>query len=53
MMSRYKPDSELSTINRTASDRPVSVSAELYGILEQALRYSRESNGASTSPLAP
>ena len=52
-MSHYKPDSELSVINRTANDRPVSVSAELFGILKQALQYCRASDGAFDITVGP
>lgn len=44
-MSNYKPESELSAINRDAAQRPVTVSPELFGLLEYSLRASRESGG--------
>jgi len=45
-MSPYKPDSELSRINRDAALRPVPVSAELFALLERSLQFSRLSAGA-------
>ena len=46
LMSTYKEDSELSKVNRLAATEPVVVSEELFGLLEQALRYSVLSDGA-------
>jgi thiamine biosynthesis lipoprotein len=45
-MSPHKPHSELSRINRDAARDPVPVSAEMYGLLERALEFSRFSDGA-------
>jgi len=44
--SPYKPDSELSRLNREASRAPVKVSDELYRIIDKALYYSRLTQGA-------
>ncbi len=45
-MSHYKPDSELSAINRMAYRQKVAVKPELFGLLEDSIRYSEETNGA-------
>src|SRR5262245_20229874 len=42
LMSHYKPESPLSRINREAARGPVTVDAELFGFLAEALRYARE-----------
>jgi thiamine biosynthesis lipoprotein len=44
-MSPYKPDSELSRINREAHRQAVPVSAELFGLLQRSLEFSRLSGG--------
>ena len=46
MLSNYKPDSELSQVNRRAAQAPVKVSPEFFQLLEKCLEYSRESDGA-------
>jgi thiamine biosynthesis lipoprotein len=45
-MSTYKPDSEISIVNRDAAKSSVEVSVELFDLLETALQYSRITNGA-------
>lgn len=45
-MSPYKPESELSRINRDAANRPVSVSKEMFDLLSRSLDFSRLSDGA-------
>jgi FAD:protein FMN transferase len=45
-MSTYKPDSEISRVNAHAAQGPVKISAELFGLLETALDYSRITEGA-------
>ena len=45
-MSTYKPDSEVSRVNARAARGPVKISAELFGLLETALEYSRITDGA-------
>ena len=45
-LSHYKPESELSRINREAARRPVSVSREMADLLADCLRYSSASEGA-------
>ncbi len=45
-LSNWRADSELSRANRAASLAPVSLSAETFWSLQQALRLARETNGA-------
>lgn len=45
-MSTYKPESEVSRVNATAAQRPVVISAELFGLLATAVEYSRITGGA-------
>mgnify|MGYP000184977319 CR=1 FL=1 len=46
LLSPYKPESELSQLNRSASKKPFVASPELFRIVERALHYSRLSEGA-------
>ncbi len=46
LMSPYIASSELSILNRQAATAPVTVSAEIYQLLQQAKRISQISNGA-------
>jgi thiamine biosynthesis lipoprotein len=46
LMSHYRPPSEICAINRGAFAAPVSVSAELFALLEQAFRLSEATSGA-------
>ena len=45
-MSPHKSDSELSRINRDAARQAVPVSAEMFGLLQRAIEFSRLSDGA-------
>ncbi|HUG25762.1 FAD:protein FMN transferase [Piscinibacter sp.] len=45
-MSPFKPDSELSRINRDAAAAPVRVSEEMFALLTRALEFSQLSDGA-------
>jgi thiamine biosynthesis lipoprotein len=45
-MSPYKPESELSIINRDAAARAVPLSAEMLGMLQRAAQFSELSGGA-------
>ena len=45
-LSHYKPDSELSRINRGAGRGAVRISEEMAGLLEASLGYARASEGA-------
>ena len=53
MMSDYKPDSELSKVNRGAFANPVKVSPELFEILQKSVEFSRLSNGAFDITVGP
>ena len=46
LMSHYKPESQLSQINREAANGPVKVDAELAGLIARALEFSELSGGA-------
>ncbi len=45
-MSTYKPDSEISRINRDAAKNPVTISAELLDIIAKGIEMSRLTHGA-------
>jgi len=45
-MSNYKPESELSGINREAAKREVVVEPQLFQLLADSLRYSQDTDGA-------
>jgi len=53
MLSNYKPQSELSEINRDAAERPVAVTAEMFQLLSACMEYSRESEGAFDITVGP
>lgn len=53
MLSNYRPDSELSEVNRYAAERPVKVTPELFDLLSKCLEYSRESEGAFDITVGP
>lgn len=53
LMSHYRPESELSRLNREAARGPVSVTTELFDFIVEALRYSRESDGAFDVTVGP
>ena len=53
MLSNYKPESELSAVNRLAAERPVEVSQELFDLLSACLEYSRGSQGAFDITVGP
>jgi thiamine biosynthesis lipoprotein len=53
VMSDYKPDSELSKVNREAFAGPVKVSPELFGILQKSVEFSRLSGGAFDITIGP
>lgn len=46
LMSTYKPTSQVSLINERAAREAVTVDADLFGLLETALSYSRLTDGA-------
>src|SRR3990172_4194377 len=45
-MSNYKPESELSALNREAARRPVLVEPKIFRLIDDAGRYSAETHGA-------
>lgn len=45
-MSPYKPESELSRINREAADHPVPISQEMFNLLSRSIEFSKLSGGA-------
>jgi len=53
LMSHYKPESPLSRLNREAAGGPVAVDPELFGLIAESLRYSRESDGAFDITVGP
>jgi FAD:protein FMN transferase len=53
MLSNYRPDSELSRVNREASERPVVVGEELFKLLAACVEYSRQSEGAFDITVGP
>ncbi|HEY6513706.1 MAG TPA: FAD:protein FMN transferase, partial [Burkholderiaceae bacterium] len=46
LMSPFKPESELSLVNREAAHACVPVCAEMFGLIERSLEFSRLSDGA-------
>jgi len=46
LMSHYKPESQLSQVNRDAAKAPVKVDPELAGLIARALEFSELSDGA-------
>jgi thiamine biosynthesis lipoprotein len=53
VMSVYRPESELSKVNREAFAGPVKVSPELFGILQKSIEFSRITNGAFDITVGP
>jgi thiamine biosynthesis lipoprotein len=53
MLSNYKPESELSEVNRKAGESAVEVTPELFGLLRSCLEYSRQSEGAFDITVGP
>ncbi len=53
MLSNYRPDSEWSRVNRDASKGPVTVSEELFDLIERCLAYSQASGGAFDITVGP
>lgn len=52
-MSNYKPDSELSSINREAALHAVMVEPRLFRLIQDSLEYSRQSDGAFDITVGP
>lgn len=53
LLSNYKPSSEWSEVNRFASQRPVPVSGELFGLLSDCYRYGEQSEGTFDITVGP
>lgn len=53
MLSNYRPESELSLVNREAGEHPVKVSPEFFRLLSSAVEYSRQSEGAFDMTVGP
>lgn len=53
VLSNYKPESDLSRLNRDAHFHAVKVSADLYRVIEESLRYSKISGGKFDITVAP
>jgi len=53
LMSHYKAASELSRVNREAARQPVTVDPELFDFIADAMRYTRESDGAFDITVGP
>lgn len=52
-MSRYKPASDLSGINREAARRPVLVEPGLFKLIQDSFRYSQKTDGAFDMTAGP
>jgi FAD:protein FMN transferase len=53
MMSNYRPESDLSRLNRDGHFHPVKVPRELYKVIEESTKYSRLSGGKFDITVAP
>jgi thiamine biosynthesis lipoprotein len=53
MLSNYDPQSEWSQVNSHASERPIVISREVFQLLAECMRYSRESDGAFDITVGP
>jgi FAD:protein FMN transferase len=53
LMSHYKPDSQISKINLGGSQGPVVVDQELFDLIAESVRYSRDSDGAFDITVGP
>jgi thiamine biosynthesis lipoprotein len=53
LMSDYKGDSEISEVNRDASERAVKVSASTFQVLQKSVEFSRLSESAFDITIAP
>ncbi len=53
LMSHYRPQSPLSRLNREAGKGPVAVDPELFAVIAESLRWSRESDGAFDVTVGP
>lgn len=53
MLSNYRPESELSEVNRKAAEGPVAVSKEFFDLLRYCLDVSQKSDGAFDLTVGP
>jgi FAD:protein FMN transferase len=53
LMSNYKPDSALSNLNRSAHFHAQNVPSDLYAVIDQAVQFSRLSEGKFDISIAP
>jgi thiamine biosynthesis lipoprotein len=53
MMSNFKPESDLSRLNRNAHAHAEKVPADLYRVIEESVQYSKVSNGKFDITVAP
>jgi thiamine biosynthesis lipoprotein len=53
MLSNYRPDSELSQVNRRAAEGPVAVSEEMFALLAACADYGRLSEGTFDITVGP
>ncbi len=53
VMSDYKPDSQLSKVNRDAYKRPVKVSRELFEVFARSTEFSKQTDGAFDITVGP
>jgi thiamine biosynthesis lipoprotein len=52
-LSNYRPESELSRINRTAAREPVTTDPEVFDFIQRSMDYSHRSNGAFDITVGP
>lgn len=53
MMSLYKEASEISKVNAQAYDKSVKLSEELFGLIQESIKYSQTTNGAFDVTVGP
>ncbi|MBI4876866.1 MAG: FAD:protein FMN transferase [Acidobacteria bacterium] len=53
MLSNYRPESELSEVNRFGAERAVAAGPELFGLLSACVEYSRRSQGTFDITVGP
>jgi FAD:protein FMN transferase len=53
VLSNYKPESELSQLNRNGHFRRIKVSSDLYDVIEESAKYSKLSGGKYDITVAP
>jgi FAD:protein FMN transferase len=53
LISHYKPESQISKINLEGSKGPVVIDQELYDLIAESIRYSRDTDGAFDITIGP